>query len=84
MFACGFSTIQVVAGSLLSGILAYGVHFLHMVLDYGSVEEVQFEDEDYYIDNLVDDQINAFWTPVPGGGNGYGVAGYGDAASLDI
>ena len=21
----------------------------------------QFEDEDYYIDNLVDDQINAFW-----------------------
>lgn len=48
MFACGFSTIQVVAGSLLSGILAYGVHFLHMVLDYGSVEEVQFEDEEYY------------------------------------
>lgn len=46
--------------------------------------EEQFEDEDYYINNLVDDQINAFWTPVPGGGNGYGVAGYGDAASLNI
>ena len=51
-----------------------------------SVEDMkeQFEDEDYYIDNLVDDQINAFWTPVPGSGDGYGVAGYGDAASLDI
>lgn len=48
LFACGFSTVQVVVGSLLSGILAYVVHFLHMVLDYGSVEEVQFEDEEYY------------------------------------
>lgn len=48
LFTCGFSTVQVVVGSLLSGILAYGVHFLHMVLDYGSVEEVQFEDEEYY------------------------------------
>ena len=28
-----------------------------------SVEDMkeQFEDEDYYIDNLVDDQIEAFW-----------------------
>jgi hypothetical protein len=44
----------------------------------------QIEEEDYYIDDLVDDQIDAFWIPVSGGGNGYGVAGYGDAASLDI
>ena len=42
------------------------------------------EDDDYDINNLVSDQIDAFWTPIPGGGNGYGVAGYGDAASLDI
>lgn len=51
-----------------------------------STEDIkeQFEDEDYYIDNLVDDQINAFWTPIPGSGDGYGVAGYGDADSLDI
>ena len=42
------------------------------------------EEEGYYIDNLVDDQIAAFWTPIPGSGNGYGVAGYGDADSLDI
>lgn len=48
LFACGFSTIQVVLGSLLSGMLAYVVNFLHMVLDYGAVEEVQFEDEEYY------------------------------------
>lgn len=47
-FACGYSTVQVVLGSLLSGVLAYIVHFLHMVLDYGAVEEVQFEDEEYY------------------------------------
>lgn len=46
-----------------------------------SVEDMkeQFEEEDYYIDDLVDDEINAFWTPIPGGGDGYGVAGYGDA-----
>ena len=44
----------------------------------------QIEEEGYYINNLVDDQIDAFWTPVPGSGDGYGVAGYGDAASLNI
>lgn len=37
------------------------------------------EEEDYYIDDLVDDEICAFWTPIPGGDNGYGVVGYGDA-----
>lgn len=46
--------------------------------------KVLIEDEDYYIDDLVDDQINAFWTPIPGNGDGYGVAGYGDADLLDL
>ena len=51
-----------------------------------SVEDLmeQIEFEDYDINDLVDAQINAFWTPVPGSGDGYGVAGYGDATSLDI
>ena len=42
------------------------------------------EEEGYYIDDLVDDEMCAFWEFVPGSGNGYGVAGYGDAASLDL
>ena len=41
-------------------------------------------EEDYYVEALAQDQIDAFWTPIPGSGNGYGVAGYGDAASLDL
>lgn len=35
-------------GSLLSAVIGYIVHFMHMVLDYGKTEEVQFEDDDYY------------------------------------
>ena len=35
-------------GSLLSGVFAYIIQFFHMVLDYGAIEEVQFEDEDYF------------------------------------
>lgn len=45
---CKFSMVLVFAGSLLSGLIAFVVHFFHMVLDYGTVEEVQFEDDDYY------------------------------------
>ena len=45
-----------------------------------SVEDLmaQIEEEDYYIDDLVDDEMCAFWEPIPGSENGYGVAGYGD------
>lgn len=43
-----FSIMWVSLGSLLSGIIGYIVHFMHMVLDYGQTEEVQFEDDDYY------------------------------------
>ena len=45
---------------------------------YADLQEI-VEEEDYDIDNLVDDEINAFWTPIPGSGDGYGVVGYGDA-----
>ena len=48
MFMCDFSTTEVVTDAILSGLLAWFIHCCHMVLDYGSVEEVQFEDEDYY------------------------------------
>ena len=44
----------------------------------------QFDDEGYCINDLVDDQISAFWTPIPGSSDGYGVAGYGDADSLNL
>lgn len=43
-----FSIMWVSLGSILSGIIGYIVHFMHMVLDYGQTEEVQFEDDDYY------------------------------------
>lgn len=34
--------------SLLAGIVAYVVEFMHRVLDYTAIERLQFEDEDYY------------------------------------
>ncbi|MCI8410187.1 MAG: hypothetical protein HFJ09_13110 [Lachnospiraceae bacterium] len=43
-----FSIMWVFLGSLLSGVIGYIVHFMHMVLDYGQTEDVQFEDDDYY------------------------------------
>lgn len=43
-----FSVVWLFLGSLLSGIIGYVVHFMHMVLDYGKTEEVQFDDDDYY------------------------------------
>ena len=46
--------------------------------------EQYIKEEGYMVSDLVNDEIAAFWTPVPGSGNGYGVAGYGDAAPLDI
>lgn len=45
---CDFAIGYIVVGSVLSGIAAYVVHFFHMVLDYGTIEEVQFEDDDYF------------------------------------
>lgn len=48
IYESGFSIMWVSIGSLLSGIIGYIVHFMHMVLDYGQTEEVQFEDDDYY------------------------------------
>lgn len=48
IYESGFSVMWVSIGSLLSGIIGYIVHFMHMVLDYGQTEEVQFEDDDYY------------------------------------
>lgn len=47
-FDSNFSVVGVIVGSVVSAVLAYFIHFFHMVLDYGSMEEVQFEDEDYY------------------------------------
>lgn len=48
MYESEFSIMRVFIGCLLSGVIGYIVHFMHMVLDYGQTEEVQFEDDDYY------------------------------------
>lgn len=42
------SSVWIVVGSLLAGILGYALQFFHMILDYGKVEELQFEDDEYY------------------------------------
>lgn len=48
LYNSNFSVAVVIVGSVISAVFAYLIHFFHMVLDYGSMEEVQFEDEDYY------------------------------------
>lgn len=40
--------LSVILGSLISGLLAYVIQFLRFTLDYSTVENVQFEDDDYY------------------------------------
>ena len=47
-FQCKFSVLWTLHGAVLSGIFAFMVHFVHMVLDYGAAENVQFEDAEYY------------------------------------
>lgn len=42
------SITEVLLGSLVSGLIAYIIQFFRMSLDYGSVEYVQFEDDEYY------------------------------------
>lgn len=48
VLSCKISLVAVWLGALLSGVLAFVVHWCHMVLDYEAVEDVQFEDEHYY------------------------------------
>lgn len=40
--------LQLVVGSLLSGVIVYIVQFFRLTLDYTTVEYVQFQDDDYY------------------------------------
>ncbi|MBQ6845389.1 MAG: hypothetical protein IJO60_12255 [Agathobacter sp.] len=40
--------IPMIIGSLISGILALGIEFIFMDLDYTRTERVQFEDDEYY------------------------------------
>lgn len=49
---------------------------------YEELNEI-VEEEGYYIEDLVDDQIDAFWIPIPSGSDGYSVAGYCDAEHVD-
>lgn len=48
LYDSNFSVAWAIGGNIISAVVAYLIHFFHMVLDYGSMEEVQFEDEDYY------------------------------------
>lgn len=42
------SIVKIIVFSLLGGALAYVAYFMKTVLDYSAVENVQFEDDDYY------------------------------------
>ena len=44
----GLNLGETVLGTILSMLIVFIVHFFRMVLDYTSVEHVQFEDDDYY------------------------------------
>ena len=48
VFQWKYGIVASLLGSVISLLLAYVVQFFYMVLDYGAVEEVQFEDEDYF------------------------------------
>lgn len=47
-FRWKYGIVASLLGSGISLLLAYVVQFFYMVLDYGAVEEVQFEDEEYF------------------------------------
>lgn len=47
-YEADFSMSWIFVSTLISAILAFIVQYMRMVLDYGQVEEVQFEDDDYY------------------------------------
>lgn len=40
--------VPMIVGSLISGVLALGIEFIFMDLDYTRTERVQFEDDEYY------------------------------------
>ena len=44
----GFSVIGVIFGSVFAGLIMKGVEFFAFNLDYKRIENVQFEDDDYY------------------------------------
>lgn len=47
-FGIGPDILDVLLGTLYSTLLVFAAQFFRMVLDYTSVERVQFEDDDYY------------------------------------
>jgi hypothetical protein len=44
----GFGIGSVIIGSVISGIISYFIIFMIRPLNYAAVENVQFEDDDYY------------------------------------
>lgn len=48
MYDANFSILAVIAGSMVSALLAFVIQFFMFNLDYVRTEKVQFEDDDYY------------------------------------
>ena len=48
VFDISGNTIVLLVGSILSGIIVFGIWHLRMLLDYSATEHMQFEDDDYY------------------------------------
>ena len=48
VFEVNVSVLWIFLGSIISGALAFAVQFFKYLLDYSSVEHVQFDDDDYF------------------------------------
>ena len=48
IFEVKVNVLQVFIGTLLSGVMAFVVQFFKYLLDYSSVEHLQFDDDDYF------------------------------------
>ena len=48
VFEVNVSVLWIFLGSLISGALAFAVQFFKYLLDYSSVEHLQFDDDDYF------------------------------------
>jgi len=48
VFEVNVSVLWIFLGSIISGALAFAVQFFKYLLDYSSVEHLQFDDDDYF------------------------------------
>ncbi len=48
LFDLNYSLVGIILGSVVSGVICYGIQFFTFYVDYKRTEHVQFEDDEYY------------------------------------